>query len=85
MFDNIKVTSGKRKVSLGNVASIQNKDDKYILDLTSSPNVSQSFIDFFEYFAKQLSLLHLGQFWCLDIMFQEPLKSHKNDQIGIHS
>ena len=42
MFDNIKVTAGKRKVALGNVASIQNKDDKYILDLTSSPNVSNS-------------------------------------------
>ncbi|XP_028392106.1 uncharacterized protein LOC114516747 [Dendronephthya gigantea] len=40
VFDNIKVTTGKRKISLGNIASIQNKDDKYILDLTSSPNMT---------------------------------------------
>lgn len=42
MFDNIKLITGKRKVSLGNVACIQNKEDKYILDLTTSPNVSHS-------------------------------------------
>ncbi|CAB3983070.1 Ribosome-recycling factor, mitochondrial [Paramuricea clavata] len=40
MFDNIKLTTGKRKVSLGNIAAIQNKDDKYILDFTSSPNLT---------------------------------------------
>ncbi|XP_046841895.1 ribosome-recycling factor-like [Xenia sp. Carnegie-2017] len=41
-FDNIKITSGKRKTSLGNVAIIQNKDDKYILDLALSPNLTLS-------------------------------------------
>ncbi|XP_046842542.1 ribosome-recycling factor-like [Xenia sp. Carnegie-2017] len=41
-FDNIKIMSGKRKTSLGNVAIIQNNDDKYILDLASSPNLTLS-------------------------------------------
>ena len=47
MFDNIKITIGKQKLPLGNIASILNKDDKYVLDLTSSPNVRLLHLFFF--------------------------------------